>query len=532
MEREAVQNLKLDIGSGIQAEYDSLNIQFKAFLKYAASLGQYFDASLILLVFDLGLQAEEAEEWVATHDLFSFLSLVESDTDKGYYFRHISILTCIYEGISFTERTAIHQKIAAHFEKEMVNSGPINDGVKAEFYLPLVAYHYGRTRNFDKIVKYFDALGAMEVLLEAVKRKQAQMTTIGDNSGTMPSTLAVVGWKRMLAESYKMDGKYMKSMPLLREVLESLGVSFPDGLKKCKKAYRKQLLLQLWLWQRNGGSKDIRSREAPNSEKNALMISTLTTLMTGLTTGLDPESQMVPELKYQRTLLPTEFMRSKGQSLNDDVDGAIEGLAASEEFKKGRNNYLVILVSSAVGQHYWFMGDDKEAMEWTAIASLHTEKAPNRYHRAIFKLPLLLQALFTGNFSGACDFYQHFARELQPPIPTFFEFGTLLPHLIFLSLLLLFPAPFAQKMGRAMQLERRLQILHALSLLSRANLSFMPNMPCVLSNWAQHVANVILRKFTDHKGGRGSLSKLKRMLKGRDGKRVKEWAVLRGYTLF
>ncbi|KAJ3191981.1 hypothetical protein HK101_007210 [Irineochytrium annulatum] len=161
MDNDAIiHNLKLDLASGIQTQYDSLDIQFKTFLRYAASVGQYFDVALIVNVFHLDIGLENLDAWVGSRDSFAFLANANAVTERdcGYYFRHISIMNCIYEGISFADRSEIHLKIATYLEEEVVKSGT-EGGVEAnEFVLPLVAYHFSRTSDFEKIVKYHAAL--------------------------------------------------------------------------------------------------------------------------------------------------------------------------------------------------------------------------------------------------------------------------------------------------------------------------------------------------------------------------------------
>ncbi|KAJ3196116.1 hypothetical protein HK101_010047 [Irineochytrium annulatum] len=159
MDDDAVKSLKLDVASGIQTQFDTLDGQSKMFFRYAASFGQYFDVALIVQVFDLQLALDGIESWIESHDVFSFLSVVETENgERSYFFRHISIMSCIYEGISFADRRGIHLRIARHLEEEIAKKGSTDSGVENEFLLPLVAYHYGRTGEFEKIIKNYDAL--------------------------------------------------------------------------------------------------------------------------------------------------------------------------------------------------------------------------------------------------------------------------------------------------------------------------------------------------------------------------------------
>ncbi|KAJ3196115.1 hypothetical protein HK101_010046 [Irineochytrium annulatum] len=143
-----------------------------------------------------------------------------------------------------------------------------------------------------------------------------------------------------------------------------------------------------------------------------------------------------------------EFLLSKGGSLNELGDGIVEALAASEEFRRSSNHYLVAGAACVVGRHLWFTGvDDEEAIAWTETVAAHWEKVGNRHQRTIFKIPLLLREVFAGTPSAAADIYLNMAEQLQPPIPLFLDFGTLMPHLIMLSLMMLFPAKYGTTFG-------------------------------------------------------------------------------------
>ncbi|KAJ3157494.1 hypothetical protein HK101_001444 [Irineochytrium annulatum] len=639
----ATLNLKLDIASGIQTQFDSLGHQSKAFFRYAASLGQYFDLAMIVRVFGLELHLEDIELWIESQDPFLFLSFTVSETGKrSYFFRHISILNCIYEGISFTDRKAIHLSVATYLEGEMRK---LDSGVDDEFFLPLVAYHYGRTGEFAKIVdllysrKYMvlECIRSMEFLLSAVRARQSDaaiLKRIGVLED-MPSEITLIRWKRLLADHYRFNGDHEKSVPLFKDILKSLGISFPEGLRACRRECKRQIVKQLWLYQRTAGAtRDLKTNVPLDSERTALVMGILSVFIIVLMT--DPESLLGPDLIYQRTLtallmanqtmatagsqpvaaahslgyvacmlvqlsvplarlflgryerfrarlrpdqraalagsgitvamglylwgevargrdhlsaaaavgrvnpqmlwnivgnmLPTDFMLSRGGSINDEIEGAVEGLAASVDFRKSNHHFLLAMGSCAVANHYWFAGEDEEATAWTTMTSSHGEKTGNRYHRAIYKMPVFLRALFTTDYFEACNIYLHLAKELNPPLPWFPQFGTLLPHLILMSLILLFPAPFTRSKSFTVTSDRQKQILQGLSLLASANKYMLPVMHSVLSLWAHYVAKAILTRFSGRKFGDPGRSKLKRMLDGKEGQKVEDWAVLRGYT--
>ncbi|KAJ3191976.1 hypothetical protein HK101_007205 [Irineochytrium annulatum] len=623
-----IQNLKLDLASGIQTQYDSLDAQFKTFLRYAASLGQYFDVALIVNVFHLDVPLEDFDTWVGARDSFAFLAnaTAASERECGYYFRHISILTCIYEGISFANRNEIHLKIANYLEDETAKSGTAGGVVGDEFVLPLVAYHFSKTNDFEKIVKYHSALSLVysmkfmaheciqttQFLLATVKTRQAEIanrTRAADVPGVMPSEATVARWKYLLAESYALNGEFPKVVPLIGELMRIIGV------------------------RTTGATKDVKRKAMVDPELAALMYVSLGLMMQILLSDAAP---ITPVLKYQRLLttlllinaailksesepvaiastcaylgcmlihisprlsriyfkrytklcgrlppelapyalhsasivgmilyvygdadaaralmriavtsggitiqhkfvvlactLPTEFMRSQGGSLCEDFGDIVRNLEGFAELEETNNYHVMAMNASLIARHLLFAGYDADGAMWTEKMQKYVKRVGNRYHQAVFKMPIVVQNLFSGNLAEACNTYLSLALELQHRLPPFLEFGTMLPQLTFIGLMLLFPAPFASN-DHAQAAELKKPVLQALSLLATANKGFVSELHCVLSLWAQYVAQALLSRFSGRKMRRSaSLSKLKRMLEGKDGKKVKDWVVLRGYV--
>ncbi|KAJ3178226.1 hypothetical protein HK101_010149, partial [Irineochytrium annulatum] len=360
MEGATIQNLTLDLGSGIQTQYDSLDNQFKTFLRYAASMGQYFDITLILQVFDLDLQLDDVDAWVASHDAFAFLSVADaSDTEnRSYYFRHISIMNCIYEGISFTDRRGIHLKIAVYLEREtMQNGSTVADD---EYVLPLVTYHFNRSGDFEKTVKYCDALGlvyyrkymaaeaiqVMEFLIAVVKSRQTEIANEmrTEEHVTMPAKYTIVRWKHLLADNYKLNGEFGKVLPLLRDVLGTLGVNWPDTPAECRREVKRQLQRQMWRWYRSASAtKDIAKGPPSDPEKAALLEKTLYTFMVTLTT--DHESLLGPALMNQRMLASlllfnTAILRAKSQRAQPVICCGVVGFMLLQASARKARRYL------------------------------------------------------------------------------------------------------------------------------------------------------------------------------------------------
>ncbi|KAJ3191927.1 hypothetical protein HK101_007285 [Irineochytrium annulatum] len=67
-------------------------------------------------------------------------------------FRHISILNAIYESLAFRERLTANRSVGLMIES-ILNEGNRED------LLPSLDYHFSRTAEIEKLVKYKEELG-------------------------------------------------------------------------------------------------------------------------------------------------------------------------------------------------------------------------------------------------------------------------------------------------------------------------------------------------------------------------------------
>jgi hypothetical protein len=171
-------------------------------LKKASVLGQYFHLEDVIEIFQLEefKDIHSLVQWIEEMDKFRFLTAsdessynfgmnLDNDTSindlvkqspidgfnnfdpetnsnnesknttsnascGSYYFRHITVMNAIYDSQPFNQRAQYHLQVALFFEDK------VNDS-NAETLMPLLSFHYSKTRNVSKNIYYFEKMGYM-----------------------------------------------------------------------------------------------------------------------------------------------------------------------------------------------------------------------------------------------------------------------------------------------------------------------------------------------------------------------------------
>ncbi|KAJ3146842.1 hypothetical protein HK101_002286, partial [Irineochytrium annulatum] len=213
--------VKLDLASGILAQYDSLSSAFQQFLRLASTVGQYFSATDIADIFQITFADNDFATWIQGEDFFHFLVFVD-DSQQDVYFRHVTIQEYIYEAQAFTERQIIHLKIAKFYENRLTEETSSRD-----LLLPTVAYHFRKTDDGAKILKYHDLLGNMysakfmvfecietvEYLLKYVSKLVAMASDVEYTQ------MQLMQWKSLLGNSYCLNGQVLQAMEQFVDIL-------------------------------------------------------------------------------------------------------------------------------------------------------------------------------------------------------------------------------------------------------------------------------------------------------------------------
>ncbi|KAJ3104970.1 hypothetical protein HDU97_008718 [Phlyctochytrium planicorne] len=157
--------LVTDLSLGIKAQFESLNEEFKVLLQQASVFGQTFDLRQVVEAYGLDRLIYDFTDWFAVYDVYRFLipidgSEVETTETESrsvcyqYYFRHISIMNCIYDTIEDAKRRSYHDKVGS-FYNSIISEGNIS------IIMPLVSYHFGRGADVKKALSYLEKWGML-----------------------------------------------------------------------------------------------------------------------------------------------------------------------------------------------------------------------------------------------------------------------------------------------------------------------------------------------------------------------------------
>ncbi|KAJ3146066.1 hypothetical protein HK101_002374, partial [Irineochytrium annulatum] len=242
--------VKLDLASGILAQYDSLSSAFQQFLRLASTVGQ-------------------------KEDLFHFL-LVVDDSEQNVYFRHITIMEYIYEAQAFSERQIIHLQIATIYERRLIEKSASRD-----FLLPTVAYHFRKTDDGRKILQYNELLGemysakfmvfecieTMEYLFKFASKLTAKAPEI---DGPLFTQMQIMHWKSLLGNSYFLNGQVLLAKEQFVDILAFFQIPWPQQIKAIRKEIMRQFCILMARHVRGFGGKKSIKRSVP-PEANLLI---------------------------------------------------------------------------------------------------------------------------------------------------------------------------------------------------------------------------------------------------------------------
>ncbi|KAJ3193043.1 hypothetical protein HK101_005536 [Irineochytrium annulatum] len=185
-----IETILTDLGAAVLFQFDRLDEVFQRLLKTASVFGQYFNLRNVLDLGDFDMDEMECIDMIKERDTYNFLSYdlptpassQELDTESRSSsdgvqcsFRHISILNAIYESLSFEERIAMNLSVGLMVE------GLLNEGNR-ENLLPSLEYHFARTQEVEKVIKYKEELGSIAKNRGDSASEHLAMVFVGGNS--------------------------------------------------------------------------------------------------------------------------------------------------------------------------------------------------------------------------------------------------------------------------------------------------------------------------------------------------------------
>ncbi|KAJ3159362.1 hypothetical protein HK101_001067, partial [Irineochytrium annulatum] len=254
--KDVVFNLvKLDLASGILAQYDS--------------------ATDITETFQISFTDDDITAWIQKEDLFHFLVVVD-DSEQNVYFRHITIMEYIYEAQAFSERQIIHLQIATFYERRLIEKSASHD-----FLLPTVAYHFRKTDDGRKILRYNELLGemysakfmvfecieTMDYLFKFASKLTAKAPEV---DGPLFTQMQMMHWKSLLGNSYFLNGQVLLAKEQFVDILAFFQIPWPQQIKAIRKEIMRQFCILMARHVRGFGGKKPIKRSVP-PEANLLI---------------------------------------------------------------------------------------------------------------------------------------------------------------------------------------------------------------------------------------------------------------------
>ncbi|KAJ3411610.1 hypothetical protein HDV05_001979 [Chytridiales sp. JEL 0842] len=267
--------------SVIQSQLDSLNPIYQKLLKMSSYFDQYFSLLDVAAVSnEPHHDADSLLQTIQMHDRFSYLVPQHPDSDSDthdpqsdtsdtpptakyeYYFRHISIQTCLYEAQPYSERISMHTKIATYYESLLTPDTWLE-------LIPSISFHYTKSNDLGKQIYYLEQLGyiyqdqylvpeTLEIFLRLmmiVEKNRERLREVVEDPEDILVGVRGAGWHMVLAMNYLVK---LDSTNGTKHVLECLNrVGFPMPVKKWKVV--KKLVGLVWavrkLWKETKGGR-------------------------------------------------------------------------------------------------------------------------------------------------------------------------------------------------------------------------------------------------------------------------------------
>ena len=153
----AIEALELpdSLYSLVLSRLDQLSSQQQTLLKMASVIGRRFPVAWLHGAFAGDRPLAELEQEMAALASTELIALDTSEPEPAYLFRHVVTQQVVYESLSASTRSALHERLAAYLE--------VRAGADQEPYLDSLAYHYDQSAQQDK-QRHFHLLAAQAAL--------------------------------------------------------------------------------------------------------------------------------------------------------------------------------------------------------------------------------------------------------------------------------------------------------------------------------------------------------------------------------
>jgi class 3 adenylate cyclase/tetratricopeptide (TPR) repeat protein len=146
----------------IAARIDRIEENLKDVMQVASVIGREFAFRILQTI--IGIK-EELKTHLLNLQGLEFISEKKLFPELEYIFKHALIQEVAYNSLLQTRRKEIHEKIGVAIEKLYPE--------RLEEYYELLAYHYGRSDNMDKALRYLDLANQKAVKINAMEEAKA-----------------------------------------------------------------------------------------------------------------------------------------------------------------------------------------------------------------------------------------------------------------------------------------------------------------------------------------------------------------------
>jgi tetratricopeptide (TPR) repeat protein len=202
-----------DAAQAIRQRVAALSAEAQEVLSAAALIGRVVSPALLTTV----ARRPESTVWAALDAAHQARLLI--DADEGYQFTHDLIREVVEADLGRGRRLVVHRHIAEALE-QLVGDLPVD----------LLAYHYERCGDQDKVVLYLERAGDQaqaQAAYAAAEKRYRELLERLDQSGR---TLDGVRVREKLAGVLATDARYDAALALLEEAAASLHAGDLEGM--------------------------------------------------------------------------------------------------------------------------------------------------------------------------------------------------------------------------------------------------------------------------------------------------------------
>jgi class 3 adenylate cyclase/tetratricopeptide (TPR) repeat protein/energy-coupling factor transporter ATP-binding protein EcfA2 len=211
-----------NVSSVLTSRIDRLPPEQQLLLKVASVIGREFDAALLDATYPLALPAEGLAHHL--EEMIDKEFLAHADESGRLHFRHGLIQDSVYQLLPFSQRRALHERVAIWLESTHRED--------RQQVLARIAHHYERASNVDKAIEYLDLAAT-----QALERDHVLSVAAGlfrrlldlDSGRSDTDSVRSARWRRLLADALIQSGKMIEALPHLEQALRLLGRPSPPS---------------------------------------------------------------------------------------------------------------------------------------------------------------------------------------------------------------------------------------------------------------------------------------------------------------